>query len=1100
MKKLLLLLCVLGISSSLMAADPQKRVSVKGAVTDLNNVPLAGVSVIVVGTTKGTITDANGNYTLKDLSPKAVLTASFLGYTSAMQSIDSRTVVDFILQESSEFIEEVVAIGYGVMKKSDLTGAMQSVDATKFANQTMQTPEQALKGRVSGVRVLTNNAPGGGVSIQIRGANSMLGGTEPLYVVDGFPMEPNGFEDGAGNTSKSESSLNFINPDDVESIEVLKDASATAIYGARGANGVVLITTKSGKSGKTEVSYSGKFAITQLQKKMELLDEVEFGNYMNQREINRYYIEQQAVELGLINSQNLQPIELPFSGNAKPRPQELAGVGTDWQDAIYRNAFSTDHTLSISGGSEKTKFMVSGGYSDQNGIITKTDFKRYSINSSLEHKISRRLKFNNKISASHTMAHGGMVSTGDVWANRGVVTNALWYSPLYAKYSDPTVEDLWDVNNGEAINNPYLLATLPVDEKKGYVINDVFTATLQVAKDLDIIGRLAASRNTNKRSQYFPMSSQRGKATNGYASIANNALTKYMTEIQVNYNRKFKSGHNLSLTGVVSYENIMSDLTRSQYEGFPSDDLTFHNPGSASNIYAPITDEWQSEMNSYVFRGNYKYKERYFLTATFRADGTSRGAKNLKFGYFPSVAVAWRLNNESFLKDVEWLSNLKLRASFGVTGQAPNVPYQSLSALSIIKTPFDGKLYPGVFESSVGNKDLSWETTRQYNLGLDASLFNGTLNFSVDYYAKRTYDLLQFAKMPPSSGYPSRLMNLGDVENKGVEFEIRSSIYNRKNVFWEVFATGSVNKNKLVALGDRDYISGDPICGVIYNRFAIGQPLGVFYGLTQTGIFRDWDHILNSEESVAQRDALPGDYIFKNTYVDYKMNADGTFLRDDNGNKIPAEKQVIDEKDFGIIGDPNPDFEFGFGTTLRYKNFDFSALFTGQIGGDVIWIDYGVLSGMWQPRNMLKEVVENSWMAPYTYTVTDKNNIEHTYGSATGNLDGTALRAMNWDKDGSTVYTTGKRTRYRNENSNSSMVHDGSYLKLQNLVIGYTFKNLSSIKSLRVSFSATNLFCLSSYPGYDPELISSQSPMMRGIDLGSYPSQRTYSCNIQIKF
>ena len=1098
---LLIVFCLFAFPTVFQAQE--NLINIKGKVTDTQNEPLIGATVVSLNSKKSGITNASGVYELKGVAENDILLISYIGMKKKSIPVNGKKQIDVVLEEDFQMLDEVVAIGYGTMKKSDLTGSVKNVGGSSFSEQAIQTAEQALKGRVAGVKVTSDNSPGGGVSIQIRGTNSMLGGTEPLFVVDGFPMETSSDAKGAGNTAPQQSSLNFINPDDIESIEVLKDASASAIYGARGANGVVLITTKSGKSGKTQITYNGKFSVSQLSKKIDVLNEEEFANYINQKEINRYYIQSQAVELGILSSANLKAIELPYNGVNNPYPWDLKGTGTDWQDAIYQNAFSTNHSLTIQGGNNDTKMSLTGGYTKQDGVIINTNFQRFTLSGSIDHKINNNLTLKNRINTSRIESSGGNVSTNDVFANRGVVSNALWFQPLYKLTTDPADdEDYMNLNEGMEINNPYLLAMLYIDDKLLYSVQDIVTAEYKINKNLTATGTVALSKITNSRSQYFPIASKRGFASQGDASISTNDRFKYMTEARLNYQKTFKKNHTFSSMGAVSFEDISFQSYYQRYTGFPSDDLTYYNLPSATTIYAPLTEFSNSRMLSYIYRGNYKFKDRYLLTVTFRADGTSRGAKNVKFGYFPSIAGAWRLTDEPFMPKSDWLNNFKLRASYGSTGNQPYVPYQSISKLGTIKYPFDNSLTAGVYEQNIGNQDLSWEITNQYNVGFDASLFDSKINLSVDLYTKKTENLLQMVKLPASSGFTERLMNLGDIENKGIEFELNAPLIAKRKVSWNVNVNGGLNRNKLLSLGDRDYIAGNALGGVVVNRFMVGQPLGVFYGLKQVGVFKDWDQVLNSPEGVAQRDATPGEYIFENISVDYDKDANGQFLLDASGNKIPAAKQIINNEDYTVIGDPNPDFVFGFGTDFRYKKFDFSILFSGQIGGDIYWVDYGIMTNMWRSYNMYAPSVANAWVAPYEHTITDTNGAIYTFGNKTGNTNGVYPRALNWDKESSTVYSgaSTRTNRYRNDQMNSSMILDATNLKIQNISIGYTFNKILGIQDIRLSLTGTNLLTISNYPGYDPETASSNSPMMRGVDLGAYPAQRNYSFNVQVKF
>lgn len=1084
-----------------------QRGPVEGTVTNVAGQPLIGANVEVVKKSIGSVTDGEGKFRLLNVDNNDMLRVSYIGMKMLVVPVEGRSSISVVLQDDDARLDEIVVIGYGTTKKKDLTGAVGVVKGESFKDQNMQTIEQGLKGRTSGVRVISDNMPGGGISIQVRGTNSLLGGTEPLYVVDGFPLDPATDAAGGSRTAPAQSSLNFINPDDIESIEVLKDASATAIYGARGANGVVLITTKSAKSGATKVNYIGKIGRSELFREIPVLNGEEFATYMNQQELNRFYLQQQAVDLGILDAANLKPITLPFGGamtgqgKLQPLPADM-GKGTNWQQEIYSPALMHSHTMQVMGGTGKTSVALSGGYLQQNGILMNTAFKRYSLSGSIKHAVNSNFNITNKIDVSRQDAKGGAVGTGDLIANRSVVSNALWFPPIYSldkeAPTDLDEEDEWGLNENR-INNPYLLAKLLIDDKISYTLRDVLTGEYKVGKYLSMMGNFSVSKVSNKRSQYAPIASLRGRAANGQAALATSDQLKYMMEGRITYNRTFNNYHQLTALGVVSTEKKEYQDRYQELAGFPNDELTYHNTSNATTIFAPVSNEWNSRLNSVLSRLNYKFKEKYLLTASVRFDGSSRGSASSKYDVFPSLAAAWRVTQEEFMPTTKWLNDLKLRLSYGATGNEPNIPYQSLSIMRPIKYPFNDAINNGVYEQNIGNTNLGWERTDQFNAGLDISLFNSKVNLTVDAYYKLTKNLLQQVKLPPSSGYLATLMNLGTIENRGIEYNLTYKAVQTKSTSLNLTFNGSINRNKILSLGTRDYIAGDAIATIIPNRFIVGQPLGVFYGLKQTGVFKDWNQVLNSAEGVAQRDATPGEYIFANLGVDYQKDANGNFVLDANGNKTPLATQVIDVNDYTVIGDPNPKLVYGFNADLKYKQFDFSMLVTGQLGGDVYWADYGFATDNYRPFNIYRESYLNAWQAPFAYTFTDGAGVEHTIGSATGNINGTFPRANNTKTEGPTVYKDGiKRVRYRNDIMNSAMVLDGTHLKVANVSLGYNFKRIKSISQLRLSLSVTNLLLISNYPGYDPEAATFSSPMRRGIDIGSYPAQRTYSLNIQL--
>ena len=1089
-KYILCMIAVLLSFGNILSA--QNQLTIKGSVKDSNGEPLIGVYVLQEGTQNGTTSDIDGNYILNNVAPDAKLSYTVLGMRTTVEEVKGRSQINIIMEYDATELDETVVIGYGTMKKSDISGSSQGIKAESFKDQFLQTPEEALKGRIAGVKVSGGNAPGSGLSIQIRGTNSMLGGTEPLYVVDGFPIEPSEDAAGMANSGGSQSSINFINPNDIESIEVLKDASATAIYGARGANGVVLIQTKSGKKGRTKVTYNSNYGMVQIAKKIDVLDAEGYANYLNQKEINRFYLMNQAVELGILDANYLteNPLNIPYDGVNNPLPQDLP-INTNWQDVVYRNAFTTDQNLTVQAGGENIKTAFSFGYTHAQGSIIETGMDRFTLSNMTEIRLFKGLKLKNKVNLAKISTKGGYTSTGTAFESRSIVTNALWCQPLYDVNTIPEDDDLSELNDGNSINNPYLVATLHTDDKKAFNVQDIMNLEYNWKNILTATGTAAFSHNANNRGQYYPMVSKRGMGSKGEAFVASNEMNKYMLEARLNYNQTFNKKHAVTAMAAVSYEAKSFNAKSNRYTGFASDTNTYHDLSQALNIYPTADNWWSDELISYIFRATYNFDKRYMLTATFRADGSSRGSLNHKYGYFPSIAAAWRLSEEPFMRSAKsWLSNAKLRLSWGIAGTYPNKPYQSLAKMEIGSYPFDGSLNSGMYESILPNPDLTWESTDQYNVGIDLSFLKGKVSLTMDYYYKLTHDLLQMVKIPPTTGYREMLQNLGEVENQGFEFNIVYNAIGTKNTNWSIFFNGGVNKNKLLSLGERDFITGPVVMSTPMNRFMVGQPLGVFWGLKSKGIFKDWDQVMNSPEGAAQRNTTPGNIIFENRYVD--------MIKDADGNLVPSPDQVINEKDYTIIGDPNPDFVFGFGTDFSYKNFDMSILFSGQIGGDIFWGDYTWMSNMWKPTNQLTEAANNAWIAPVQYEVNG-----HVFGSLEGNIENAKYpRALNWNDEGNIPFQNGpkKRLRYREDTPNDSNIHDGSFLKIQNISFGYTIPIKKAVESIRLGLSITNLYTFCTYPGYDPEIVSSMSPMMRGIDLGAYPGQRNFIASLQIKF
>ncbi|MDD2798022.1 MAG: TonB-dependent receptor [Bacteroidales bacterium] len=1081
---LLQILCISILSSSVLEVTAQnktrKKITITGQVTDAKGETLIGATVWVIGEQKGAATDFNGNFKLTDVYENSILKVTYIGMTEKHIAVNSKTNIQIILENDTKLIDEVVVIGYGSLKRSDITGSTAGVNMNKVETQMNGSLEGVLKGRISGVKVSSDNSPGGSISIQIRGSNSMLGGTEPLYVVDGFPLEP--IVDAQGNNdageSQIQSSMSFINPDDIENIEILKDASASAIYGARGANGVVLITTKQGKQSGSKITYNFHNEISTIAKKLPVMNAMQWATNMNQREINRYYLESTAPSTYW--SGTIAPIDLPYDGVKAPLPWEMP-INTDWQDAIYRTANTTNHSLQIQGSTASTNYSLNLGVRQQQGIILSTDYNRYSINSNIQHSINKKLKITNNLNSSYANSSGATVSNGEVFGNRGLITSALLLQPIFLldeTYQDPNEDDEYaSINNNQRINNPYTMATKLLDDKKYYSIIESVGFSYNISKDLILSGKLGVNYNSSERAQYWPRTTTRGKTALGVAAQSSNILFKSLSEVRLNYTHKIGKHQNIDLMVATTYESNDRKEQYNKYENFPSDDLTYYQVQSALSVFPTEMNYLQYKLNSYISRLNYKIRNKYLFTATLRADGSTRFAQNNKWGLFPSAAFAWRVSEEKFLENNNLVNNLKMRISAGRTGSESGIdPYRSLGILGQNQYTFKDVTVPGFIESNIPNPNLSWETTDQYDFGVDATLFNSRLLLTLDLYYKYTSNLLQNVPLPPSFGYGSKIMNLGEIENKGIELDITVPILKMKDISWNVGANIAVNRNKLVKIGGgREYILGPNVGSFRVNRFIEGEPLGVFWGLKTEGVIKTWDEAL---ATTTQPKAVPGEYKFANLYTDDAV-------------------QTINDNDMTIIGDPNPDFTFGFNTNFHYKHVDVNMLINGQIGGDIYWNDHMLMIAQNQNYNALTEVLSDSWIAPMQYTFAGPDGKSYTIGSAQGNIANATLPSAR-TRDG---LIAGSSTVYRNSIMNSSGIFDGSFVKLSSISTSYSFNFNKVIKELKMTVSASNLLTLTKYPGYDPESSSFvKSPMRQGIDLGSYPSSRSFAFSLTASF
>ncbi|MFR9634041.1 MAG: TonB-dependent receptor [Rikenellaceae bacterium] len=1074
------------ICSAILVPLYAQGAQLRGHIVDESGDPIIGATVQIIGQSQGGVTDLNGNFVLNNVNANMKLLASYVGKDNVTLTVGNRSTVDIIMESRNTEFEQVVVIGYGESRRSDLTGAIKGISSESTAGQGVSSAEQALLGRVAGVQVSQDYSPGGSASILIRGANSMLGGTEPLYVVDGVPMEQltdASGENSSGSESQSNSSMNFINPDDIESMEILKDASATAIYGARGANGVVLITTKSAKEGRAKITYNFRYNISHIAKKLDIMDSEQWATIQNQREINRYYIETMSSDYSSTNT--VEPITLLYDGVTKQLPEDLPY--TDWQDAMYDTALSQSHTVQASASNKDTKYFLSLGYSDQNGIMINTNYERFTLSSNVTQKFSPKFSMSNKMNATYAVSNGGMVNTNKYWSN--VVTSALAMQPTRDLYTD--IDDIEGYEN--VVNNPYLQQLRVTDENHNMAISENLSGDFAVNKYLTLVGRGFVSYTNSERSQYYPVDTIMGQSSNGKANVSNLTSTKLLGEFRANYNRRINL-HNIGLMGAYTYEDFSRETSFNSYANFPNDDLTYYNLSSATEHWPTVADYIRSNMQSYIARANYSFANKYYVTATFRADGSSVFAANNKWGYFPSVALAWRASKERFIPKTKTLNDLKVRFSYGQTGSQSGLSaYGSLASTANVNTSFNNQSATGIVESVYANPDLGWETTTQYNAGVDFVLFNRRVLLTIDAYYKKTDDLLQSVQLPESTGYSARVMNMGSVENKGVEVDLTLPIISKKDMSLKVNLNGAVNRNKVLSLGSNDYIIGPEIGDyTTVNRFIVGQPLGVFWGLKCNGVVSDW----TEAKATGLQNMLPGEYSFQNISVDYQTNTDGSYVLTSDGTKVPTTDQVIDEDDMTIIGDPNPDFTYGANIAFTYKNFDLSILLQGQFGGDVFWYDYSMMSQMNQSFNTLDVCVDNSWVAPMDYSYYLNGELV-TVGNAKGNTTEATLPAAR-DQNSSVAGIT---QSYRNLYINSSSIFDATYLKIANITIGYSLKAIKALNRVYLSASVNNLCTFTKYPGYDPAALSFAGNTTRqGIDFGSYPPSRTYIFSASLTF
>ncbi|MBD2756812.1 TonB-dependent receptor [Spirosoma sp. BT704] len=986
---------------------------VTGVITDEKGVTLPGVSVLLkgadpTGRQRGTVTDSKGLFQVSVPEKGAILVISFVGYLSQEIAVGTRTNLTVQLAPDTKALDEVIVVGYGTQRRIETTGAIASVKAADLLQTPVANVAQGLQARVAGVQITQNSgAPGGNVSVRIRGTNSINGSSEPLYVIDGIQISNSG-----GITDVSP--LSQINPNDIESIEVLKDASSTAIYGARGANGVVLITTKRGKEGGTRVSYEGYGGVQQVNKTLNVLNAQQFGQLENEVYKRSIYAD----------------------------PTSL-GEGTNWQNLIFRKAPIQSHQLSVSGGNAKTQLALSLNYFNQDGIIKNSNFSRYSFRSNIDHRINDRIRIGTSLYYGYSINSGVSVGgTGsDVTSSRaGVLGAALAAPPTLVPYRpDGSVFPFQDQMNGQyqEVSNPLNYIT-PINRQTTQRILANVYVDFSLFKGLTYRPSFNADLGTTLAEFYSPLSllSQSQLASGGGNATNTSSYGRTLLHESIfTYRTRLAEHHTLTVTAVLATQANVNQSYDQTASNFPNDVTENNSIGLAVNQRIK-SEKSKSRLDSYLGRINYGYKDKYFLDLTARADGSSKFGENNKYGFFPAVAGAWRIVEEPFMKSVPIVSDLKLRGSWGITGNAGAIdPYQSLATVSASGLNYNYNHNPvtGINPSAIPNPDLKWERSTQVDIGLDVSLFHNRLSVVADYYNKRTDNLLFQKVLPMSSGYTALTGNFGSIQNKGVELAVNGRIIpgSGRGLQWDASANITVNKNEVLSL---DGIL-DELPRSAYALLKVGYPMGlyrtyVFDGISQTG-----------ETILSGYDGRVGGQKVKD------LNGDGT---------ITAADQMI-------VGNAQPKYIFGFSSSLRYRGFDLNLFVQGVQGNKLMNLFRYTFETALGQQNVLAGLV-NRWSA------TNPSN-EYASGFQGGRLP--------------------LSDRY---------IEDASFVRLKNVSLGYTLPKIKGISQLRVYVSANNALTLTKYSGYDPEVNNFGNATTQFIDNGTYPIARSYLGGLQLTF
>ena len=1037
--------CIVGVEFSF--AEVLQERTVTGVVTSgTDGEALIGVSVQVKERPQvGTITDFEGRYSLQARSNETIV-FSYIGFKS-QEVKASKTVVNVELEEDSEILDEVVVVGYGTMKRSDLTGSVVSVGEDEIKQSIVTSLDQALQSKAAGVSVTQNSGtPGGGISVSIRGINS-LNGNEPLYVIDGVAI--------SGNNDSNSSVLSSINPSDVVSMEILKDASATAIYGSRASNGVVLITTKQGQAGKTRITYEGYYGLQQLPKKLGVMNLREYAEY-----------------------QNLRAEVIGFGERPEFADPSLLGEGTDWQGEIFQNASMHNHQLNISGGNDNVKYSLSAGYLQQEGIAIGSDFERFSARVNMDNKITKWLSTGLRASVAQT-TQNNTIDSGNI------IRTAIEQLPdTPARNPDGSWGAQAENMYGTYFSNPVAEALMRENYNRGLQMYVDFFTDVTLWKGLVFRAEYAGNYYYSNSYTYTPSYDyghyvQSSTGSRGANNGSNWTLKTYLT-----YNGTFGK-HNVSvMAGHEAQENSYETLyaSRDNYLFNTIHELNMGDSSTAKNS----SGRGSSAIESYYGRLNYGYDDRYLATFTVRGDGSSSFGPANRWGVFPSMALAWKINNEKFLKGVKWLNNLKLRLGWGLVGNQSASSYAygvtMSSAASIWGTGFYAGNYP--------NDKLKWEETRAWNAGLDLNLFDNRVEFIFDTYLKNTDNLLMRASLPSyvAGIINSPWVNAGAMENKGAEFTLNTVNISKKDFTWRTGITISFNKNKITKLyTETAGLSGKVDQSQTLTYSTVGQPVGQYYGYKVVGMFK--------EES---------DF--------YQRDADGNFLLDKNGNRLSValpENQhiakdevwvgdyifedlngdgVIDEQDRTYLGNPEPKFSYGFNNTFTYKGFDMNIFINGVYGNKLVNLFRQDFTNPMRNSNLLKEATGIAHVE-----LIDPAQPEEIWNVRVSNPESATVQRLN-TADGND-----------NNRMSSRFVEDGSYLRIKNISLGYTFPQKWTrkwhIENLRIYMNIQNAFTFTKYKGYDPEVGAyNYDVLLRGVDYARYPSQRIYTVGLNLSF
>lgn len=983
--------------------------TIAGTVKDKDGNPLSGVTVRIKNSNIGTITDANGRFSIEIGGDNTVLQFSYLGYQAQEVTVGSRSALNITLQESVNTLNQLVVVGYGTQKKADLTGSIDMMDNKHLTKGVTSNALQMIAGRAAGVQInQASSAPGGGVSIKIRGVGSINSSNAPLVVIDGMPA----------------AAPSSINPNDVQSIEVLKDASASAIYGSRAANGVVIITTKQGSPNSPHISYSAYAGVQSPAKILKVLDATQYMQMVN--------------TLAAANGQTTPYTQQQIS---------VAGKGTNWQQEIFRSAIAQNHSLAFAGASDHSNYYIGLNYFDQDGIVIGSNYKKYGARLNYGFNPLPKLKINIHLELQKGINHS-IPTSNSVNENAGPINTAIEYDPTLGTQRDSAGN--YSTNPSIALNNPLALINTESHEDMDNRMYGTIMGNYSILPSLIATLRLGYDADLGRTDSYEGRYTINGAAASGIAGVASSEYYHWIAEYLMTYDKTFNKIHHLTILGGTTFEDTYNRSLGAGAQGFPTDILTTNLLQSGNAAFNTVNSFLSNDrLNSYLGRVNYSLYNKYLLTASVRADGTSKFSNKNKYAVFPAVALGWRIIDESFMKRIPVFSDLKLRASYGEMGNQAISDYQTLQTFSAgISTVLNDQVVQGVEPTRVPNPDLKWETTAEANIGLDFGLFNQRLTGSIEYYNKNTRDQLFSKPLPGTTGFTSELVNFGNVVNHGLDLLISSENLTGQ-LQWNTTLTFSTLTNVVTKLPD--FVPTPIVQGSIASGFTpafeivqVGDPIDAYYGYKITGIFQQNSDIAHS----AQPNAKPGYPIFED------MNKNGK----------------IDPGDRVVLGSPFPKYVIGLSNDLSYKRFELDFLIVSH--QDVSTLDQNVLESLY-PINTYRNRIAQYWVDRWT-----PSNPQAKYPSGLNPVAYGGALAVN-----------------------SLDVVSASFIRLQTASLSYNFliTGNSAIKSLSVYLAGDNLLTITKYPGYDPDADDLGTGVAKA-NYNSYPLNKTIRLGVNVNF